>query len=90
MVGLPPRADPGTPDGIRWLDIEPGARGRYVRVELATPDWSGGIATQPVAQAAAAARLLDRAGDGLAGRGPGQPGRPACRWPPGSRCSSPT
>ena len=44
---------PAPPDGIRWLDIGPGARGRYVRVELATPDWSGGIATHPVAPAAA-------------------------------------
>jgi hypothetical protein len=61
---------PAPPDGIRWLDIGPGARGRYVRVELAAPDWAGGIATQPVEPATAATRLLDRAGDELLAAGP--------------------
>jgi hypothetical protein len=61
---------PAPPDGIRWLDIGPGARGRYVRVQVATPDWAAGIATQPVPAAAAAARLLDRAGDELLASGP--------------------
>jgi hypothetical protein len=61
---------PAPPDGIRWLDIGPGARGRYVRVELAAPDWAGGIATHPVAPAATGARLLDRAGDELLAAGP--------------------
>ena len=61
---------PAPPDGTRWLDIGPGARGRYTRVELATPDRAGGIATQPVAPAAAAAGLLDRAGDELLAIGP--------------------
>jgi len=61
---------PAPPDGIRWLDIGPGARGRYVRVQVAAPEWAGGIATQPVPAAAAAARLLDRAGDELLASGP--------------------
>jgi hypothetical protein len=61
---------PAPPDGIRWLDIGPGARGRYIRVELATPDWAGGIAAHPVARATAGARLLDRAGDELLAAGP--------------------
>ena len=61
---------PAPPDGVRWLDIGPGARGRYVRVELAAPDWADGIATQPVEPAAPAARLLDRAGDELLAAGP--------------------
>lgn len=61
---------PAPPDGIRWLDIGPGSRGRYVRVELAAPDLANGIATQPVVPAAPAARLLDRAGDELLAAGP--------------------
>jgi hypothetical protein len=61
---------PAPPDGIRWLDIGPGARGRYVRVELATPDGAAGLATQPIPPVAAAARLLDRAGDELLAAGP--------------------
>ncbi len=64
---------PAPPDGARWLDIGPGSRGRYVRVELAAPDWAAGIATEPVPPAAAAARLLDRAGDELLASGPGSP-----------------
>ena len=60
---------PAPPDGIRWLDIGPGARGRYVRVVLATPDGSAGLATSPVAPRAAV-RLLDRAGDELLAAGP--------------------
>ncbi len=36
---------PAPPDGIRWLDIGPGARGHYARVELGTPDWAAGLAT---------------------------------------------
>ena len=59
---------PAPPDGIRWLDIGPGAHGRYVRV--GGPDWAGGIATHPVAPAATGARLLDRAGDELLAAGP--------------------
>jgi hypothetical protein len=61
---------PAPPDGIRWLDIGPGARGRYVRVGLATPEWAAGLATQPVPPVAAPARLLDRAGDELLASGP--------------------
>lgn len=61
---------PAPPDGIRWLDIGPGSRGRYVRVELAAPDRAAGSAAQPVPPAAAAARLLDRAGDELLAAGP--------------------
>ena len=61
---------PAPPDGVRWLDIGPGARGRYARVELRTPDWADGIATKPIRPAAPAARLLDRAGDELLASGP--------------------
>jgi hypothetical protein len=61
---------PAPPDGIRWLDVGPGSRGCYVRVEVATPDWAAGIATQPVPPVLPAARLLDRAGDELLAAGP--------------------
>jgi hypothetical protein len=61
---------PAPPDGIRWLDIGPGSRGRYVRVELAAPDLASGIATQPVAPPGPGVRLLDRAGDELLAAGP--------------------
>ena len=60
---------PAPPDGIRWLDIGPGARGRYARVELGTPDWAAGIAATP-GRPGPAARLLDRAGDELLAAGP--------------------
>lgn len=64
---------PAPPDGIRWLDIGPGSRGRYVRVGLAAPDLASGIATQPVAPPQPGARLLDRAGDELLAAGPDSP-----------------
>jgi hypothetical protein len=64
---------PAPPDGTRWLDLGPGARGRCVRVELAPPEWADGITTQPAGPASAAARLLDRAGDELLAAGPGSP-----------------
>jgi hypothetical protein len=61
---------PAPPDGIRWLDIGPGAHGQYVRVVLPAPEWAAGIASQPIPPVAAAARLLDRAGDELLAAGP--------------------
>ncbi|HTT54342.1 MAG TPA: hypothetical protein VMH35_23370 [Streptosporangiaceae bacterium] len=64
---------PAPPDGTRWLDIGPGARGRCIRVELAQPDLVTGAGPQPAApDGSPAARLLDRAGDELLARGPGR------------------
>lgn len=64
---------PVPPDGTRWLDIGPGARGRCIRVELAPPDLVTGIETEPAGpDGSAAARLLDRAGDELLAGGPGR------------------
>ena len=64
---------PVPPDGTRWLDIGPGARGRCIRVELAPPDLVTGIETKQAGpDGSAAARLLDRAGDELLAGGPGR------------------
>jgi hypothetical protein len=70
---------PAPPATARWLEIGPGANGRHVRVDLATPGGTlARVSARPIPPVSLAARMVDRVGEellcqGLAGRVAGQP-----------------
>ena len=57
--------DPAPAADTRWLEVGPGAQGQRVRIDLAGAPGTAETATEPLAPASPAARLLDQIGDDL-------------------------